>query len=171
MSNEITSEQIRAMADSISRSPSSYQRDKAADMLRVIAAEREQSPCSLNEALAVIEQWELQGYTLQGDDGDRLHALSDKIAPREKAPAVVKDAVIDVAVAAWKAANPSSEMDRLIAAIEAGAPLLQSPAVDHAAMVAKLRELAEWCHDDLCGDVAYKINAILDAEPAEPVKA
>lgn len=42
-----------------------------------------QRPCSLSEALNVIEAWGMRGNTLEGDDVDRLRALTDRIAPRQ----------------------------------------------------------------------------------------
>ena len=45
-------------------------------------------PCSLSEALNVIEHWGRRGNTLQGDDVARLRALTDKIAPAERGEAV-----------------------------------------------------------------------------------
>lgn len=38
------------------------------------------APCSLSEALNVIENWAMRGNTLFGDDVDRFRALADKIA-------------------------------------------------------------------------------------------
>lgn len=41
----------------------------------------QETPCSLNEALAVIEAWADRGNRLDGDDAPRLRAIADRIAP------------------------------------------------------------------------------------------
>lgn len=43
------------------------------------------APCSLNEALVVIEAWANQGYTLSEDDVLRFRAIADRIAPEPAA--------------------------------------------------------------------------------------
>ena len=47
---------------------------------------QQETPCSLNEALNVIENWGRRGNTLNGDDVSRFRALADKIAPAQEQP-------------------------------------------------------------------------------------
>ncbi len=46
----------------------------------------QETPCSLREALNVIEHWGRRGNTLNGADVDRFRALADKIAPVQEQP-------------------------------------------------------------------------------------
>jgi hypothetical protein len=100
-----------------------------------ILAERQQAanPCSLSEALNVLENLALRGNTLSGDDVPRFQALVSKIAPAAKG---VTDEMVSVAEFARKSAHASmvgrgaswkpgeKHKFAMRAAIEAIAPML-----------------------------------------------
>jgi len=60
-----------------------------------------ETPCSLAEALTVLENWALQGNMLSGDDIPHFRAIADRIAPMlasARVPREQMDAAIDSAI-------------------------------------------------------------------------
>jgi hypothetical protein len=100
-----------------------------AEILERILAERQSAanPCSLSEALNVLENWALHGNTLSGDDVLRFQALVSKIAPAAKG---VTGDIVATAMDAWDAEFvrnahlPDDDHRCMRAALEAIAPML-----------------------------------------------
>ena len=95
MGSEWTAEKIRELSrtlksgdyDGVNLMAAWIRLNEYADLLDKQASA--EPPCSLNEALNVIEKWADNGNQLHGDDIPRLRASIDRIAPAQ--PAGVSD--------------------------------------------------------------------------------